>query len=603
MKRLAQVGQMLRRLAPSQWVQAFLGVWLWAAATVVLWRGDAFWHIPFGQNIPLWLILLVVCFGGLLVAAMALLLPQWKWAPRTAVSGVCALAFALSAKMEGEGRLYLFLVLAAATGLVFCYVKQQDLLATPRLRVPRGVPLAFCGGMFLAMAAVLSVFGCLRYAAYVTPNFDFGIFCQMFHNMKETGLPMTTCERNGLLSHFAVHISPIYYVLLPFYMVFPSPYTLAIGQAVAVASGVFPLFLIAKKKGLSDKTCMVLSLLYAAYPALSTGCNYDLHENCFLVPLLLWMFCAYEYKKMVWLFVAAFAVFTVKEDATVFVGIFGLYVMAEHRDWRRGAMLIGLALLWFAAALWLLDTFGEGGMVTRYSDYQYNDGGLWSMVKTMVVNPGLSLSRLFYGTGEAPFGKLWYLVQTVLPLAALLFSGRHAARYVLLLPVVVNLLSNWVYQYDIGFQYSFGVAAFLLYICVLNAADYEPPARRSAVAWTALATVMLYAMVFWPSVQGTVTRFENNRETCRKMDAVLALVPEDASVTCSTFLLPHLAQREVVYEDFYHLQTDTEYAVIDLRPGYRDSSFDQVLVRYADADYTAVLYEHDVAAVLKAPEK
>ncbi len=601
MKVWARIWGMYRRTALLQWVQALAGVWLWAAAAVVLWREDTFQRVPFAQNIPFWAAVAVVLVGGLLVMTASALLPRWKWAPRTLVSGVCVLALALAMKAEGESQKYLFLVLAALTGAVMYYAKRQDLLAVSRLRLPRGVSLAFCGGMFLAVATVLSLFGCLRYATYTAPNYDFGIFCQMFHNMKETGFPLTTCERDRLLSHFAVHISPVYYLLLPFYALFPSPYTLAIGQAVVVASGVFPLYLIAKKKGLSDKACMVLTVLYAAYPVLSTGCRYDIHENCFLVPLLLWMFCAYEYQKSVWLFVATAAVLMVKEDAAAFVAIFGLYVLVAHRDWRRGATLIGVALVWFAVALWLLDTFGEGGMIGRYSDYQYLDGGLLSIVKTLVVNPGLFLSKVFYGTTEAPFGKLWYLVYTVLPLASLLFCGKHFARYILLLPVAINLLSNWVYQYDIGFQYSFGVAAFLLYACVLNAAEYEPPARRTAVAWATLACVMLYAIVFWPSVKSETEKFKNNRETYQRLDAALLLVPPEASVTCSTFLLPHLAERAVVYEDFYHPQTDTDYAVIDLRPGYRSSESDEVLARYAKADFTLVLCEDNLVAVLKGP--
>ena len=599
MKRIAGIWQFYRRTTLWQWLQALAGMWLWYAAAVVVCRGDSFLRLPFAQSTALWLLAAVTCLGGAVVMTLSARFAAWRLAPRFFVSGVCVLACVLAAHAHGERTMYLVLALAVFTGVVFGYVKQHDLLDTPRLRVPRGMSFAVCGGTFLVIAAVLSAFGCLRHAAYVTPNFDFGIFCQMFHNMKETGLPLTTCERNGLLSHFAVHVSPIYYVLLPFYMLFPSPYTLAIGQAVVVASGVFPLFLLAKKKGISDKASTVLMLIYAAYPVLSTGCRYDLHENCFLVPLLLWMFCAYEHQKTGWLFVAMAAVLMVKEDAAAFVVFFGLYVLAVHRDWRRGSVLIGGALVWFVVALWLLNHFGEGGMVTRYSDYQYNGGGLLSMVKTLAVNPGLFLSKVFYGTEEAPFGKLWYLAQMVLPLSALLFCGKRVARYILFLPVLLNLLSNWAYQYDIGFQYSFGAAAFLLYACVLNAAEYTPPARRAALAWAAVATVMLYSIAFAPSLTGAVIRFEENRATNQKLDAILATVPADASVTCSTFLLPHLAQRAEVYEDFYHPQTDTAYAVIDLRPAYRSDDHAQVLARYAD--YTTEVYEEDVVAVLKAP--
>ena len=39
-----------------------------------------------------------------------------------------------------------------------------------------------------------------RVYSFSSPTFDFGIFSQMFYNMKKSGLPMTTVERDGLLA-------------------------------------------------------------------------------------------------------------------------------------------------------------------------------------------------------------------------------------------------------------------------------------------------------------------------------------------------------------------------------------------------------------------
>ena len=43
-----------------------------------------------------------------------------------------------------------------------------------------------------------------RYLTFATPNYDFGIFSQMFFYMKKTLLPLATSERDMLLSHFSV---------------------------------------------------------------------------------------------------------------------------------------------------------------------------------------------------------------------------------------------------------------------------------------------------------------------------------------------------------------------------------------------------------------
>ncbi len=49
------------------------------------------------------------------------------------------------------------------------------------------------------------------------------------------------------------------------------------------------------------------------------------------------------------------------------------------------------------------------------------------------------------------------------------------------------------------------------------------------------------------------------------MDAV----PEGASVTASTMFVPHLSQRDVLYELTYHPTPDTDYLVLDLHPAYQ----------------------------------
>ena len=146
--------------------------------------------------------------------------------------------------------------------------------------------------VFLSCAVFLFV--CVwtvgRIYSFSTPTYDFGIFSQMFYNMRKSGLPMTTVERDGLLSHFAVHVSPIYYLMLPFYWLFPCPVTLQVLQAAVIVSAVIPLWKLGAHHGLSEFQRMLLCAVLLFYPAYAGGTSYDLHENCFLTPLILWLF-------------------------------------------------------------------------------------------------------------------------------------------------------------------------------------------------------------------------------------------------------------------------------------------------------------------------
>ena len=120
-------------------------------------------------------------------------------------------------------KAYLTVCVLIMTALIifawFGWKNSDELIKTkkPCLWITIGLSVAFF--LFVSAWAVGRVY------SFSSPTFDFGIFSQMFYNMKETGLPMTTVERDGMLSHFAVHVSPIYYLMLPFYWLFPSPAT------------------------------------------------------------------------------------------------------------------------------------------------------------------------------------------------------------------------------------------------------------------------------------------------------------------------------------------------------------------------------------------
>lgn len=587
----------LRERTLHQWVQVLLGGWCLFLCGVLLFAPGAYSQIAFAQVLPLPLALLLWA-----VAAAGVLLLS-RWAPgaegRVAVFGAIAVALLLTAKAATFTKFYVYYGLTALLFILLWYAERQGLLTLPRIRIGRRATAIGAAVLLTLSAAGMVTVGVLRYLTYIAPNYDFGIFVQMFHYMRETLQPLTTCERDGLLSHFAVHVSPVYYLLLPFYALFPSPITLAVGQGVILASGGIPLYLIARRYALSNKQTLCLIAAYAAYPAISCGVLYDLHENCFLAPLLLWMFYCYECRRSWPLWVSAFLVLSVKEDAAVYVALFALYQMVagRRRNLRRNAQLFCLAVLYFAVMILLLERFGDGAMTARYGALQYENSGLFGMIKTLIVNPGLFIQQALSPLSK-DHSKLRYLAQLIVPLGLALLSIRRPARLLLLTPVLLNLLSSSVYQGDLNFQYNFGVSAFFFYLCTLNLRDMEPINRPRLVGYMAISSLMLYMLMFVPHINSNAQRVVNSGATYARMDEILELVPDDASVTCSTFLLPHLAQRDVVYEDYYHKTCDTDYLVLDLRPSYagKSTEFEST---WREAGYVEVRREDKLLLIMR----
>jgi hypothetical protein len=292
-----------------------------------------------------------------------------------------------------------------------------------------------------------------RVTSFCTPSFDFGIFSQMFHNMKESGLPLTTLERDGLLSHFAVHMSPIYYLMLPFYCLFPRPETLQVLQAAVMTTAVIPLWLLGKHHGLPAPQRVLVCAVLLLYPAFSGGVAYDLHENCFLTPLLLWLLYGIDRKNAWIVSAAAILTFLVKEDAPVYVAIIGLYLLLRailHKEfWGSitGGALLLLSVAYFFAVTGYLASSGDGVMTYRYSNFMYDGSeSLVTVIKAVLMSP---MKALFECVDPE---KLEFLGQTMIPLLGIPLLTRRFERYILLIPyVLVNLMPDYQYQHNIFF--------------------------------------------------------------------------------------------------------------------------------------------------------
>lgn len=400
-----------------------------------------------------------------------------------------------------------------------------------------------------------------RVKTYSSPTYDMGIFTQMFYSMKTTGLPNTTCERDGLLSHFAVHVSPIYYLMLPFYALFPSAETLQILQAAVLASSVVPLWRIVRRNGFSPAGAVLLCALLLTYPSFSGGTSYDLHENVFLTPLIFWLFDALEGDRH-W-GVALFGALTllVKEDAAVYVAVIALWVVLEaltKRQWKRlrlGLALLVGALAYFLAVTTYLSRVGDGVMTYRYGNFLQNgDGSLFGVVQTVLISP----MKLLFECMDAE--KLEFLLQTMLPLLFLPFFTRHYARLVLLIPyILVNLMSDYQYQHSIFFQYTYGATACLFYLTVRNLADLRVWAERKRLpraTGAVCATALLVSAAFFcatvvPKAAGYFERRSKYAEYYARVEAQLDTIPENAAVTATTFYTVPLAERETLYDLSY----------------------------------------------------
>ncbi len=551
----------------------------------------SFTKLAFSQDIPNTSMLFTIACGFILFTTVRALVPSFIETDSIALllsSGACTLRWAYDAE-DAKNEMLFTLALICVFSLFFFYCYNKNKLLLKKIPLPDSPAFAAVVVISVVSGGVIAMLGVCRYLSFATPNFDFGLFCNMFHYMKETGLPLATSERDVLMSHFGVHISPIYYLLLPLYYIFPSPVTLQISQALVLATGTFAVWLLARHRGLGNKVSVLLCALYAFFPALSGGCFYDLHENCFLAPLLLWTFYFFEKEKYIPAYVFTLLTLAVKEDAAVYIVIFAIFLVLSKKKYLHGAIVGGVAIVWFVAALAILENVSgyyaelyandtpkpaiAGPMINRFNNLILNsEEGLVGALLTLIKNPGYALTQLFTD-GEGGYKKLWYTLLLLLPLGAIPLLTKKPSRWLLLAPLLTNLLTNYQYQYDIGFQYSFGITAFLIYAVILNIGDIKEGLRFDLLGAAAVCTALLYVSNVLPFAVGYYQRYEKGKDYYAGVESILDTLPEDASLCVSSFLLAHVADRDEVYELNYHgKDADVDYVVFDLRYSVDEST-------------------------------
>lgn len=435
--------------------------------------------------------------------------------------------------------------------------------------------------LFLVFSAVMSLTGVARYYSFSYDTFDFGIFAQMFAYMKETGLPLTTVERTGLLSHFAVHFSPFFYLLLPGYLLFPSPVYLCVVQALFVGAGVFAVYGIAKELGFSAKVTALLSALYLLFPSVPYGLYYDFHENKFLTVTILFTLYFLLKRRFVPFYVCALLVCSVKEDAAIYLVAIALFMLFHEKMIAHGTAVLLLAVGYFAFALTMIQVCGATESMEfgyRYSDFAVNGAvSFGTILQTALFNFGKTLSLMF--TTE----KVQFLLWMFLPVLFTPFLNKRVSVFLLFVPMMfINLMSSWPYQYDVEYQYTYGVAALVLFAAMLGLRTLAPRTRRAVLT----ACVILSASLTLPYVcyrtKGYVKGYlEKHTVFAESIDFLHEQLPRDAVIGVEGDVMPMLY-------DYPHL-------VLDPRTEEQAAEITYYVAKWKDAEDFAKMVDNGFA--------
>mgnify|MGYP004709090029 FL=1 len=524
-----------------------------------------------------------------------------------------AAVFIATCFIKSDKKAYIILIAAAETFCISVPLKEAN-LSVP---ISMGLCLILCAAvaysdlkdinvkisnrtvyitvaaLLVAMTVYIGAACIVRYNNYEIKGYDHGLFDQMFYYMKNTGLADTTFERNRLMSHFQVHCSPVFYLLLPLYIILPSSQALLVINGFILISGIVPLMFLCKKYNLSNIATVLFCACYAIYPALAGNGLWGLHENSFLAPFVLWFFYFSEKDSHIPTVVFAVLILCVKEDAPIYLAIITIYYIISGKSLKRNIPLLALSLAYFFAVTALLQKYGLGIMSNRYENYVGEDGSLIGIIKSFITNPAFTLSQAFNEK------KLLFLVQLFAPLCFLPFMTKKPARLILLTPILlVNLMTNYKYMPMINYQYVIANTAILFYMSVAAYSEMGEKRKKILVCALLFSTVFALSNRLHPTY---LTRTAEQTAWNEKMTSALSVIPSDASVAATNSPSGQLTQRKELYciytaDDLKNIPDFVEYYVVRLDGSQKT---EKILNAINNGNYKEYLREDGVVAIYK----
>lgn len=406
---------------------------------------------------------------------------------------------------------------------------------------------------FIAAVIFVIVFGGLgvqNHRNFGTWSYDMGIYDQGFW-LVSRGESFMSVRGMNFWGH---HLNVIVILFVPFYWLGAGPEFLYVAQAVFLAAAAIPTYLIARDKFRTPWMGLVFAIVYLMYAPVQWISWAMFHPEAMVIApfLFAWWFATKE--RWGWFFAMVVLALSMREDVALAVMMMGLVLLVYMRhapDYRRVVRrcvgVIALGAVWYLVATRFFLVHFNDDKEPFYITYFYGNYGKdsFEIVRTILEHPNRVVSdavqhdRLtFYKQLGWPLG--WLPLAN--PLALLMALPQMLASVIGLSP----------YARMIKFQYTSVMIAPLM-ISAIHGGHTFWRFRSARVALPVWLLLCAYTTnVAWsPSPLGedknylAWSQYHPRHDSLR---AALEYIPDDAAVSSSYQLLPHLSHRREIYD-------------------------------------------------------
>lgn len=384
-------------------------------------------------------------------------------------------------------------------------------------------------------AVILFTASSARHLLLQSTAFDLGIYDQVAYLLSRGMEPISSYLG---FHHMGNHTAYSFYLLAIPYFIFPSVYWLFAVQAICLALGAVPTWLLARQAGLSAALSSAMVAVYLLHPLVFNVNMFDFHPEVMALPVMLLALWLARNQQRFWFCVAILFALGCKDALSVTIAAMGFWLLVFEKRRFFGTFALVSGTVWFLLATqWIIPSLSgsEAAALGRYKEL--GGDSVLEVAINVFLKPQIVLGKIFSPDSFqylallfAPF--LWGL------------SPRYLVPLVSALPVILlNMLSRSGAQRDLVHQYSLPVLPFLLLAVIDSLANGQGflRQRRWIILW---ALVMFLALAKYGRYHPEYTKFLDTWQASR--EAIALIPPHEGGVITDNWHGAHLSQRESI---------------------------------------------------------
>jgi uncharacterized membrane protein len=377
-------------------------------------------------------------------------------------------------------------------------------------------------------------------------------------------LPLDQFRRTDIL--LAYHVELLLVPISLLYLIYDSPVTLLVVQAVGVGLGALPAFWLARDHLESDWAGLVFALAYLLAPAVEGAVLSDFHAVSLTASLLLFAFYCVQARRLVLYVITVALAMLAKEDVPLLVAMMGLYLGFFRKERWLGALTALMGAGWFLVATQIIQPTYHG-LPTSPFFHRITVFGptIVDSVRNVIREPMLLWRWLrqpeivaYLGGLLASAGFMSLFSPVILGLSA---------------PVLaMNVFSTWSWTHSEGAHYSASIAPFIIVSGIYGLGFLARqvsrrgrfPLKLAVNGLAALVLLVAGAHHYQIGISPLSRSYHPPGVTAhhRLASELMALVPPGAALSSQSGLYPHLAHREKAY--FFPAVNDAQYVFLDV---------------------------------------